>query len=145
MIQQIGGLPLPLGRGVCETKSKKGLSRHTWWTFRYFLFFFCSGRGKGEFEAGKGGGDRFLLKIPGGGVFSGQEGPRGREGLRRIGEFFWGGGAKYFFSGPKCPPSTETPPCIGFTVFGGGLRPWSQTMVSERARPWGRGRSELAS
>ena len=23
----------------------------------------------------------------------------------------------------------------------GGLRPWSQTMVSEGARPWGRGRS----
>ena len=23
----------------------------------------------------------------------------------------------------------------------GGFRPWSQTMVSERARPWGRGRS----
>ena len=26
----------------------------------------------------------------------------------------------------------------------GGLRPWSQTMVLEGARPWGRGRSEFA-
>ena len=32
---------------------------------------------------------------------------------------------------------------MGFAVLGGGLRPWSQTMVLERARPWGRGRSEL--
>ena len=30
---------------------------------------------------------------------------------------------------------------IGFSVLIGGLRPWSQTMVSEGARPWGGGRS----
>ena len=31
---------------------------------------------------------------------------------------------------------------LGFSVLrGGGLRPWSQTMVSERARPWSRGKS----
>ena len=53
------GLPLPLGCGVCETKSKKGRSRH---------------------------------RKP----FS-----------RRV------------------------------TVLRGGLRPWSQTMVSEEAKPWG--------
>ena len=29
-------------------------------------------------------------------------------------------------------------------MLGGGLRLWFQTMVSEGARPWGRGRSELA-
>ena len=39
---------------------------------------------------------------------------------------------------------TENPSCIGFAVLGGGLRPWSQTMASEGARPWGRGRSEFA-
>ena len=60
------GLPLPLGRGDCDTRSKKGRSRH------------------------------------------------------------------------------RNPSCIGFAVLGGGLRPWSQTMVSEWARPWGRGRSEFA-
>ena len=44
----------------------------------------------------------------------------------------------------KGAPDTENPSLIGFTVLGGGLRPWSQTMVSEGARPWGRGRSEFA-
>ena len=44
----------------------------------------------------------------------------------------------------KGAPDPENPSCIGFIVLGGGLRPWSQTMVSEGARPWGRGRSELA-
>ena len=44
----------------------------------------------------------------------------------------------------KGAPGTENPSCIGFTVLRGGLRPWSQTMVSEGARPWGRGRSEFA-
>ena len=48
------------------------------------------------------GGDGFLWKIPGGGVFSRRgEGPGGC--LQRIGDFL-GGGAKYFFSGPKRPP-----------------------------------------
>ena len=39
----------------------------------------------------------------------------------------------------KGAPDTENPSCIGFTVLGRGLRPWSQTTVSEGARPWGRG------
>ena len=38
-------------------------------------------------------------------------------------------------------PDPENPLFLGFSVLRGGLRPWSQTMVSERARPWGRGRS----
>ena len=38
-------------------------------------------------------------------------------------------------------PDPENPLVLGFSVLGGGLRPWSQTMVSEGARPWGRGRS----
>ena len=67
--------------------------------FRYFLFFFCSGRGKGESEApGRGGSIFFGNSQEGGGCpgGGGAEGP-GRC-LRRIGEFF-GGGAKYFFRG----------------------------------------------
>ena len=44
----------------------------------------------------------------------------------------------------KGAPNTENPSSIGFTVLGGGLRPWSQTMASEWARPWGRGRSGFA-
>ena len=39
-------------------------------------------------------------------------------------------------------PDPENPSFLGFSVLGAGLRPWSQTMVSEGARPWGRGRSE---
>ena len=38
-------------------------------------------------------------------------------------------------------PDPENPLFVGFSVLGRGLRPWSQTMVSEGARPWGRGRS----
>ena len=38
-------------------------------------------------------------------------------------------------------PDPENPLFLGFSVLRGALRPWSQTMVSEGARPWGRGRS----
>ena len=38
-------------------------------------------------------------------------------------------------------PDPENPLFLGFSVLRGGLRPWSQTMVSEMARPWGRGGS----
>ena len=38
-------------------------------------------------------------------------------------------------------PDPENPLFLGFSVLRGRLRPWSQTMVSEGARPWGRGRS----
>ena len=38
-------------------------------------------------------------------------------------------------------PDPENPLFLGFSVLRGGLRPWSQTMVSEGARPSGRGRS----
>ena len=64
--------------------------------------FFCSGRGKGESRRRRRWGIGFLLKSPGGG-------PPGREG-RGAGRVsaanwgIWGGGAKYFFGGPKCPP-----------------------------------------
>ena len=38
-------------------------------------------------------------------------------------------------------PDPENPLFPGFSVLRRELRPWSQTMVSEGARPWGRGRS----
>ena len=49
--------------------------------FGYFEFFPARGRGRGSTGRNGGQGVGFLLKISG------------------------GGGAKYFFSGPKCPPS----------------------------------------
>ena len=35
-------------------------------------------------------------------------------------------------------PDPENPLFLGLSVPRGGFRPWSQTMVSEGARPWGR-------
>ena len=81
------------------------------------FYFFCSGRGKGESEVPGGVGDRFFIENPrrGGGGGSGWEGPRGREGVctGELGGDFWGGGVKYFFSGPKCPPRCREPPDCG--------------------------------
>ena len=55
------------------------------------FFFFLLGEGEGGVGARRGGGFDFLLKIPGGG-FSGGRGAEGPGGcLRRIGDF-WGGG-----------------------------------------------------
>ena len=63
--------------------------------FGYFLFFFCSGRGKGGFEAPGGGGIHHLLKIPGG------VGSRRGRGAGRVSAANWGlwggGGANFFF------------------------------------------------
>ena len=86
--------------GTCTTMRLQ-LRFLTWWTFRIFLIFFCSGRGNGESEApGEGGGvDQFLfLKIPGGGGVS----RRGRSrGAGRVSAANWGifggGGANFFF------------------------------------------------
>ena len=38
-------------------------------------------------------------------------------------------------------PDSENSLLLGISVRTGGWRPWSQTMVSEGARPWVRGRS----
>ena len=72
--------------------------------FGYFLFFSDRGRGRGVRGARKGvRGVGFSLKIPGGGVCrergGGGGGRRGAGSLQGM-----GGGAKYFFSGPKFPP-----------------------------------------
>ena len=79
----------------------------SWWTFRIFLIFFCSGRGKWESEAaGGGGGVRFFIEIPrrGGGRFP-QEG-KGR-GAGKVSAANWGtwggGGSKYCFFGAEMP------------------------------------------
>ena len=71
-----------------------------------FYFFFCLGEGKGESEPPGGGGERFLRKIPrGGGLPCGWGPGAGRVFAGNLG----GGGTKYFFSGPKFPPSF---PCL---------------------------------
>ena len=70
--------------------------------FGSFLFF-LSGEGKGEPKGPEGGGGTiFHGQIPGGG----RVGAGGR-GAGRVfeGNLGGGGGAKYFSSGPKFPPS----------------------------------------
>ena len=77
----------------------------TWWTFRIFFIFFCSGRGKGESEAsglgGVGGGVDFIENPRrGGGRFLQEgEGPRGREGVEGGLWNLGGGGLNIFFRG----------------------------------------------
>ena len=69
------------------------------------FYFFCLGEGKGARGARKGfGGVSILLKIPGGGGSPRREEGGGR-GTWRVSAGSLGG-AKYFFSGLKCPPSS---------------------------------------
>ena len=69
--------------------------------FGYFLFFSARG-GEGESGAtGRGGFSVFVKNPRRGRVF--QEGAAGRVSAGNLEE----GGAKYFFSGPKCPPSSR--------------------------------------
>ena len=70
--------------------------------FEYFYFFSARGRGRGSPRRQEGAGVGFLLKIPGGRGGSPTRGGGGEGGRVSAGNF--GGGAKYFFSGPKCPP-----------------------------------------
>ena len=69
-----------------------------------FVFFFSRGGERGSLRRREGGGDRFFIENPRrAGGSPAQEGPRGRESVcGELGNL--GGGAKYFFSGPKCPP-----------------------------------------
>ena len=67
------------------------------------IFFFSAwGRGRGS-PRRRGVGGRFLFENPRRGVSL--LGPRGREGVWANWGIWVGGGAKYFFLGPKCPPS----------------------------------------
>ena len=80
------------GNGICNAMCCHSLGGR----FGYFLFFLCSGRVKGGFEAQGGEGIGFLLKIPGGGWFQ-----EGREGVGRVSAANWGfgggGGLNIFF------------------------------------------------
>ena len=99
--------------------------------FGYFLFFSARGGGRGSPRRQEGGGGiHFLLKIPGGGGF--QEGPRGREGV--CGELgnLGGGGAKYFFSGPKRPPSKFVKKFLRFSFFRPGYWEEKSTKAHEK-------------
>ena len=93
-----------LGRHSCRTKLPPNKIYLV--DISDIFYFFCSGEGKGVRGARKGvRGVGFLLKITGGGARregEGGGGPRGWEGV--CGELE-GGGAKYFFPGPKFPPS----------------------------------------
>ena len=89
--QQVGVSDKPLVRGA-----------GTWWAFRIFFIFSARGRGRGSSRRQEG---RFSLKIPGGGGVRG-----GRGAGRAPAGNFGGGGAKYFFSGPKCPPRGTSRP-----------------------------------
>ena len=103
--------------------------------FGYFLFFFCSGEGSGNPWRQEGAGVSFLLRVPGGGGFPTRGGGEGPGGCLRG---TLGGGAKYFFSGPKCPPrnahSSFSPLSSKPAVFGRGQRPvWQKkTVLSSR-------------
>ena len=70
-----------------------------------FNFFPARGRGRGS-PRRRQGGERVFTKNArrGGGSPGGWGGARGREGVC---EKFGGGVAKYFFSGPKSPPSSH--------------------------------------
>ena len=80
------------------------------------FYFFPAWGGEGEFEVLGGGGSWFFfLKIAGEGGCTRRQGfqegfRRGRgRGAGRVSAAYWGiffgGGPKYFFGGPKRPPS----------------------------------------
>ena len=70
----------------------------SWWTFRTFFIFLA--RGRGRWSPRRQG----VIEHPRrGGVLRKKEGGGGREGV--CSDFGRGGGANFFFSGPKCPPS----------------------------------------
>ena len=80
-----------------------------------FNFFLLRGGEGGVRSDREGGGSVFFFfEIPGGG--GSQEGVGGGEGPGRVSEGnlgeLGGGGAKYFFSGPKCPPISN----VNFTT-----------------------------
>ena len=81
------------------------------------IFYFSSarGRGRGSPRGAEKGEDDFLLKIPGGGGGSRVGGGGETEGPGGCLRGIRGMGAKYFFWGPKGPPSKY------FWILGEGL------------------------
>ena len=73
--------------------------------FGYFLFFLLGGGEGGVQGAGRGGREIFYGKSQEAGGVSRVGGGWGGDGSGVCGEF--GGGAKYFFSGPKFPPRAD--------------------------------------
>ena len=116
---------VPSGHGKTAEKQLEEQPKHpkTWWTFRIFIIFFCSGEGKGAVRGvGRRGGGRFFIENPRGGGLpgGGAGGGEGPEGV--CGDL--GGGGKYFFSGPKFPPPKgpeiekiqDRPPGLKFSI-----------------------------
>ena len=61
-----------------------------------------------------------------------------RDQQTRVYPYPLGAGAGSARPNPKMGAAEpENPLFLGFSVIRGGLRPWSQIMVSEEARPWG--------
>ena len=98
---------------MCRYASWRALKLQKLWRnanlggrFGYFVLFFCSGRGgRGEAEVPGGRGDLLKSQERGGGVLPDGRARGAGKCLRRIVEFWGGGGGLNFFWGPKCPPS----------------------------------------
>ena len=93
------------GKGCLLEKGSNHKSPFLGGRFGYFLFFSARGGGGGSSRRQERGGGRFLIENPrrGGGVSRRGRGfPGGLFGANW--GFLGGGGAKYFFSGPKRPP-----------------------------------------
>ena len=87
-----------------SAKVGSGLVLFAWWTFRIvFIYFSVPGRGRGRGGRRWPGGPAFYQNLR-----EGVSEEEAREGEERQGNVCGeGGGAKYFFGRPKCPPSLE--------------------------------------
>ena len=89
-----------------------GVHCQAWWTFRIFFIFSARGRGSGSSRRLEGGGGSVFYRKSQEGEVSQERGAEGLGGWEAgCGEFWAGGGPKYFFEGPKCPPSKKGKPC----------------------------------
>ena len=106
------------GEKCSEKSSKKTpgkvLHNLSWWTFRIFLFFLLGG----ESEEPERGGGRFF-------------GENARGGAGRACAGSGGGVAKFFFSGPKCPPSYATRVEIPDTFLHIALAKWLRNFLAK--------------
>ena len=107
--------------------------RKSWQKFRIvFVFLFGPGAGKREetSEQVAGGGGRFCIENRGRGVIRG--GAVGVWGCLKRG--FGGGGATYFFSGPKLHPRNDSPFAISAASYRGAKCPTLKT--AEKVAEW---------